>query len=70
MTRRPATPAAASADAPAPQAPVQTPARDEYTGIGGTYVRDAVTGKRTPLQLPEALQAPAQADVLTLNSES
>lgn len=63
MTKRTATPAA-SAAAPVPPPTVQTPARDEYTGIGGTYVRDPVTGKRARYQPPEA---PAPADFPTLN---
>lgn len=70
MTKRTATPAAASAAAPAPQPTVQTPARDEYTGIGGTYVRDAVTGKRARYQPPEAPATPGPADFPTLNPES
>jgi hypothetical protein len=36
--------------APAPDAAPAWPERDEYTGIGGTYVRDPVTGRRTPLE--------------------
>lgn len=24
------------------------PERDEFTGVGGSYVRDPLTGKRTP----------------------
>lgn len=64
MTKR--TPAVASAPAPVPQ-PVQTPARDEYTGLGGTYVRDPATGQRARLQPPEA---PGPADFPTLNTKS
>lgn len=53
--KQPALPAKASADAPVSIPVVQTSAqpalpvhsRDEFTGIGGTYVRDPVTGLRT-----------------------
>lgn len=58
--QRPAAPAAAGAAASAPQAStapaVHTYAphpRDEFTGLGGSYLRDPVTGVRTRVP-PEA----------------
>lgn len=58
MSKRTAAPAAAGAAAPKapPATTVHTyapPPRDEYTGIGGSYTRDPVTGVRTRV-LPEA----------------
>lgn len=64
MSKRTAALAAAGAAAPAPQSPTATAVhtsaqptaprpRDEYTGIGGNYTRDPVTGKRTRVP-PEA----------------
>lgn len=47
------TPAPADAttvQASAPPAPTSTHPRDEYTGLGGVYMRDPVTGVRTPMQ--------------------
>lgn len=67
MTKRTAPPAAAGAALPeaTEPSPVQTPApaaaewpRDQYTGIGGDYIRDPITGVRTPV--PPA--APAAGD--------
>lgn len=40
---------ATTAQTPAPPEPAATHPRDEYTGLGGVYVRDPVTGVRTPL---------------------
>lgn len=71
MKKAPAAPSAASPGAPAPlaQGPVHTSAppataaaqatrpRDAYTGHGGTYLRNPVTGVRTPVP-PEAPEAP------------
>lgn len=66
MTKRTAATAGAGAAAPAsgttgntatPSAHVCTP-RDEFTGIGGSYLRDPVTGVRTRVP-PEA---PASGD--------
>ncbi len=61
----------ATSDQAAPTAPVQASAahqdwpRDQYTGIGGDYVRDPVTGIRTPAPKPppeSQRAAPAAAD--------
>lgn len=37
-----------------------TQPRDEYTGIGGSYIRDPLTGKRTPA--PAEPPAPEAAE--------
>lgn len=38
--------------------PDDTPERDEFTGVGGSYIRDPLTGKRTPAPA----EPPADAD--------
>ena len=62
MAKSTAAPAAAGAAAPvatpnptkptkpAHHLPTLPRARDEFTGLGGTYTRDPVTGKRTPVK--------------------
>lgn len=62
MSKRLAHNEAAEAAAPAPAAP--TPAttdwpRDEFTGIGGDYIRDPITGLRTPAPKAPAPVPPA-----------
>lgn len=61
MAKSTAAPAAAGAAAPvATPKPTKPPhhlptpprARDEFTGIGGTYMRDPATGKRTRVPPP------------------
>lgn len=61
MAKSTAAPAAAGAAAPVatPKAtkpahhlPTPPRARDEFTGIGGTYMRDPATGKRTRVPPP------------------
>jgi len=70
MIKRTATPAAAGLAARTEEIIVQTsarpvaaPPRDEFTGLGGTYLRDPATGKRTRMALPEALDGAAIAVV-------
>lgn len=67
MAKSTAAPAAAGAAAPVatPKAtkpahhlPTPPRARDEFTGIGGTYMRDPATGVRTRVPPP----APAEGD--------
>lgn len=41
----------AGADTPAPDA-YNPLIPDEFTGIGGDYIRDPITGKRTPAPSP------------------
>lgn len=60
MSKRTAVSAEAGAAAPASVAPTKSAAPavqvwppDQYTGIGGTYIRDPITGVRTPVK-PEA----------------
>ena len=64
MSKRTAVTAEAGAVASTSDAPVTPTVHpeagwppDEFTGIGGTYVRDPVTGVRTPVK-PEAPVAP------------
>lgn len=64
MAKSTAAPAAAGAAAPVatpnPSKPTKPPhhlptpprARDEFTGLGGTYMRDPATGKRTRVPPP------------------
>lgn len=42
----------AGADTPVPEATHDPFAPDEFTGIGGDYIRDPITGKRTPAPSP------------------
>lgn len=67
MAKSTAAPAAAGAAAPvatpkptkpAHHLPTPPRARDEFTGIGGTYKRDPITGVRTRVPPP----APAEGD--------
>lgn len=44
-----ATPAAVQTPAPAAPSATQTWPPDQYTGLGGTYMRDPITGVRTPV---------------------
>lgn len=61
MAKSTAAPAAAGAAAPvatpkptkpAHHLPTPPRARDEFTGLGGTYMRDPATGKRTRVPPP------------------
>lgn len=47
-----------------PSTPDSPAIHDEYTGVGGTYLRDPVTGVRTPVtQQPDAPAAvPAEEE--------
>ncbi|MCT6721665.1 hypothetical protein [Acidovorax sp. K2F] len=65
MAKSTAAPAAAGAAAPVatPKAtkpahhlPTPPRARDEFTGIGGTYMRDPATGVRTRVPPPAAAE--------------
>lgn len=68
MAKSTAAPAGAGAAAPAPapkkaekpahHQPTPPRPRDEFTGQGGTYVRDPKTGERTKVE-PPAADAPA-----------
>lgn len=57
MKKATAPSAEAGAAAPAPKAnPLHQPTprrpRDQFTGQGGTYARDPITGERTPVSPP------------------
>ena len=53
-----ATPNPTKPTKPAHHLPTPPRARDEFTGLGGTYTRDPATGKRTRVPPP----APAEGD--------
>ncbi|WP_439685103.1 hypothetical protein MNJPNG_06370 [Cupriavidus oxalaticus] len=63
MKKTPSSQPDAAGGAPAPQDSAVAIASDEYSGLGGSYVFDPATGKRTRVEGPDQRDpAPAATD--------